>query len=84
MAPKKGAVVAQFLAMNDSQTKEDLEGKRELKAQLSVLQGAVLITMEPIILGCVVGKLLTIKAVNLASRFLSTAMRIFSKSKLCF
>ena len=42
-----------------------------MKAQASVLQGTVLIMMDPIILGCVVGRLLTIKALNLASRFFS-------------
>ena len=68
-APQKGAVVTKFLAMNNSQTKDDLEGQQELKAQASVLQGSVLIMMEPIILGCVVGKSLTIKAVHLESRF---------------
>ena len=36
---------------------------------MSVLQGAVLIMMEPIILGCFVGKLLIIKAVHSASMF---------------
>ena len=34
-----------------------------------MLQGAVLIMMDPIILGCVVVKSLTIKAVHSASRF---------------
>ena len=34
-----------------------------------MLQGAVLIMMEPIVLGCVFGKLLIIKAVHSASRF---------------
>ena len=34
-----------------------------------MLQGAVLIMMEPIGLGCVFGKLLIIKAVHLASSF---------------
>ena len=34
-----------------------------------MLQEAVLIMMEPIVLGCVFGKLLIIKAVHLASSF---------------
>ena len=55
--------------MDDAKTKEYLEGHRESKAQASVLQGAVLIMMKPIILGCVVGKLLIIKAVHSASSF---------------
>ena len=55
--------------MDDAQTKEDLEGQRESKVQALVLQGAVLIMMEPIILGCVVGKSFTIKVVHSASRF---------------
>ena len=69
MALPKGAVVAKLLAMNDTQTKEELEGQQEPKAQTLVLQGAVLITAEPIILGYVVGKTLTIKAVHSTSRF---------------
>ena len=68
-ATQKGAVVTKFLVMYDSQNKEELEGQRESKAQVLMLQGAVLIMMEPIIVGCVVGKLLTIKAVHSASRF---------------
>ena len=60
-ALQKGAVVAE--------SKDNMEGQKESKAQALVLQGAVLITMEPIILGCVVGKSLTIKAVHPASRF---------------
>ena len=42
-----------------------------MKAQALVLQGAVLIMMEPITLVCVIGKFLTIKAVHPASRFFS-------------
>ena len=57
--------------MNDSQKKEELERQQELKAQVSVLQGVVLIMMKPIILGRAVGKSLTIKAVHSASRFLA-------------
>ena len=57
--------------MNDAQTNEELEGQQEPKSQASVLQGSVLIMMEQIILGCVIGKLLTIKAVHSASRFFS-------------
>ena len=68
-APPKGAVIVNFLAMNNAQTKEELEGQQESNEQSSVLQGKVLIMMETIILGCVVEKLLTIKAVHLASRF---------------
>ena len=59
-APQTGAVVAKLLVMNNAQTKEKLEGQQESKAQKLVLQGAVLIMTEPIILGCVVEKLLTI------------------------
>ena len=55
--------------MDDAKTKEYLEGHRESKAQASVLQGAVLIMMKLIILGCVVRKLLIIKAVHSASSF---------------
>ena len=68
-APPKGSVIVKFLAMNDAQTKEDLEGQQESKAQSSVLQGAVLIMMETVILGCVVENLLTIKAEHSVSRF---------------
>ena len=61
--------------MNDAQTEEDLEGQRESKAQASVLQGALIIMMEPIILVCLVGKLLTIKEVYSASRFFARRPR---------
>ena len=64
VVPSKGAVVANFLAMNNDQTKKELEGQRESKAQALVLQGAVLIMMDPITLGCVIGKLCTTKAVH--------------------
>ena len=79
-APPKGAVAAKLLAMHDAQTKEELEGQQESKAQESVIQGAVVIMIEPIILGCVFGKSLTIKSVHPASRVLpSMAMWICSK-----
>ena len=55
--------------MNNAQTKEDLERQQESKVQASVIQGAVLIMMETIILGRVIRNLRTIKAVHLASRF---------------
>ena len=70
-AAQKVSVVAKLLAINNAKTKEDLEGRQELKEEVSVLQGAVLIMMKPIILGRAVGKSLTIKAVHSASRFLA-------------
>ena len=66
---QKGAVVTKLLAIDYDQTKEELEGQQESKAQVSVLQRSVLIMMEPIILGCVVVKSITIKAIHSASRF---------------
>ena len=68
-AAQKVSVVAKLLAINNAKTKEDLEGRQELKEEVSVLQGAAIIIIGIIILGCVIGRLLTIKTVHLASRF---------------
>ena len=68
-APQKIAVLTKLLAVDDAQTKEELEGQQESKVQASFLQGSVLIMMDPTILECVVDKLLTIKAVHLERRF---------------
>ena len=65
----KGAVVRKLLDMSEIRTKDELLGHIESKTKTDVLRAAILMSLEPVVMGCIVGKSLTIKAFHSASKF---------------